>query len=189
MARQVILCAATVLTAVSLAHAANQQTARAPITKTNVATATVTIEAINSTSRIITFKNDKDGTEDMVYTTPEVKRFDQLKVGDKVNIRYQESLVMQLRKPGEASTPAGDTAKATPTTGADWRDDRTSADHDRNGRRDRIRRSPPLPSRLRTVAPSRTGCRIRRTSRASTSATRSNLTYTQAALIEVNPAK
>ena len=82
MARQVILCAATVLTAVSLAHAANQQTDRAPITKTNVATATVTIEAIDSTSRIITFKNDKDGTVDMVYATPEVKRFDLLMVGD-----------------------------------------------------------------------------------------------------------
>ena len=54
----------------------------------------------------------------MVYAGPEVKRFDQLKVGDKVNIRYNESLAMQLRKPGEASTPASDAVKAAPTAGA-----------------------------------------------------------------------
>ena len=94
MARHVLFCAAAVLSAVCLAHAATQQTARAPITKTNEATATVTIEAIDSTSRLITFKNDADGTEDMAsllagdirraldfFKTHPVARVDEHRVG------------------------------------------------------------------------------------------------------------
>jgi hypothetical protein len=117
MARQVLLCAALIVGAASVSYAASQQATPAPITKATTATATVTIQAIDSTARLITIKNDADGTEDIIHAGPEVKRFDQLKVGDKVNIRYYESLVMQLRKPGEASTPAKDVSQTTPTTG------------------------------------------------------------------------
>jgi hypothetical protein len=42
---------------------------------------------------------------DTVYAGPEVKRFDELKVGDKVTFRYYESLVYQIRKPGDPTPP------------------------------------------------------------------------------------
>ena len=59
--------------------------------------ATATIQAIDSTDRIITLKFD-DGSLDEMYAGPEVKRFNELKVGDKVTFRYHESLVLQLKK-------------------------------------------------------------------------------------------
>ena len=65
---------------------------------------TATIQAIDSTARLITFRN-ADGTEDSVYAGPEIQRFNELKVGDKVNLTYYESTVYQLRKGGNAKMP------------------------------------------------------------------------------------
>ena len=85
--------------------------------KTEPITATVTIQSIDKANRLITIK-DESGAEDMMLVGPAMKRFDELKVGDKVKISYQESLVFQVRKPGDPTTTAGDTAKLTPGTGA-----------------------------------------------------------------------
>jgi hypothetical protein len=62
-------------------------------------TVTATIQAIDSTTRRVTFRN-ADGTEDTVVAGPEVQRFNELKVGDKVSFTYYESTVYQLRKGG-----------------------------------------------------------------------------------------
>jgi hypothetical protein len=74
---------------------------------------TATIEGIDKAGRIVTLKA-ADGTVSNVYAGPDVKRFDELKVGDKVTFRYYESVVFQIRKPGAAAAPgtpaaAGDT--------------------------------------------------------------------------------
>jgi Cu/Ag efflux protein CusF len=68
-------------------------------------TATFTIAAIDATNRVVTLKG-KDDRVELVYAGPEVKRFDELKVGDKVNVRYHESVVFQIQKPGAAPPPA-----------------------------------------------------------------------------------
>jgi len=75
-----------------------------------------TVEEIDSTNRIATIKWT-DGTEDSVSAGREVKRFDELKVGDKVAVTYYESTVYQIRKPGEASAPPSGNLSATPTSG------------------------------------------------------------------------
>jgi hypothetical protein len=85
--------------------------------KTEPITATVTIQSIDKANRLITIK-DESGAEDMMQVGPAMKRFDELKVGDKVKISYQESLVFQVRKPGDPVKTAGDTAKMTAGTGA-----------------------------------------------------------------------
>jgi Cu/Ag efflux protein CusF len=81
-------------------------------------TATAEIVQIDSTARLITFKGE-DGTEDTVYAEPEFKRFNELKVGDRVKMTYYESTVYRIRKPGD---PAALNAKAdsnvTPGSGA-----------------------------------------------------------------------
>jgi Cu/Ag efflux protein CusF len=91
--------------------------AQKPVTKTNVITATVTIQAIDQTTRLITLRDEK-GSEETVYAGPEVKRFNELKVGDKVQLRYYESVVFQLRKPGETTKMASDAAGTTRATGS-----------------------------------------------------------------------
>src|SRR5512139_1573943 len=70
---------------------------------------TFTIVAIDATNRIVTLK-DKDGYVDSIYAGPEVQRFNELKVGDKVTVKYYESVVYQIQKPDAASAPAGEQA-------------------------------------------------------------------------------
>jgi hypothetical protein len=74
--------------------------AQAPVTKANVIKVTATIQAIDATSRSVTLRDDK-GNEDTFSVGPAVQRFNELKVGQKVNITYYESIVFQLVKPGE----------------------------------------------------------------------------------------
>jgi len=81
------------------------------LTKEGTVTATATITAIDSATRSLTLRNDK-GEEDTFTAGPEVTRFNQLKVGDKIRLTYHESLVLQLRKPGAASNSTGDTVAA-----------------------------------------------------------------------------
>jgi Cu/Ag efflux protein CusF len=75
--------------------------AQAPVTKANVLKISATIQAIDSTTRSITLRDDK-GNEDTFTVGDAVQRFNELKVGQKVNITYYESIVFQLLKPGEA---------------------------------------------------------------------------------------
>ena len=67
------------------------------------------IMAIDAANRLITLRDDK-GIEDTYTIGPEMKRFDELKVGDKVKMTYYESLVLQVRKPGDKAA-AIDTSK------------------------------------------------------------------------------
>lgn len=84
---------------------------QAPVTKGTSVTATATIQAIDSTSRSITLRDEK-GQEDTYTVGPEVKRFDELKVGDKVKMTYYESMVFQIRKPGDTTSELTRTAEA-----------------------------------------------------------------------------
>ena len=56
------------------------------VEKSNTVSAVATIQAIDATKRVLTIK-DESGVEDTVYVGPEVKRFNELKVGDKISVR------------------------------------------------------------------------------------------------------
>jgi Cu/Ag efflux protein CusF len=106
------LAALAVLVALPLAALA--QKAR---TQTDMAELTATIEAIDQSARLVTLK-DKDGDVQTIYAGPEVKRFDELKVGDTVTFRYYESIAYQIHKPGQASSaPATGDPKIVRGTG------------------------------------------------------------------------
>jgi len=112
----------TVLVAAALCLAiAPAATAQTPVTKTKSVTATATIQAIDSTTRSITIK-DETGVEDTYVAGPEIKRFDELKVGDTVKMTYYESVFLQVRKAGAAAgttgaKPADSTLDAAVTRG------------------------------------------------------------------------
>jgi Cu/Ag efflux protein CusF len=91
--------------------------AQQAVTKGAEVSETVTIEAIDYKSRLVTLK-DSTGTSETVYVGPEVKRFDALKVGDKVTFRYYESVVYQIRKPGDKSAQPSGTAGIVRSEGA-----------------------------------------------------------------------
>ena len=87
-------------------------------TYTNTSLAPVTITAIDQKTRSVTLKSP-NGDEDTYTVGPAVQRFNQLKVGDKINATYQESLVFEVRKPGATGTAGGTTA-ATSTPRSDY---------------------------------------------------------------------
>jgi Cu/Ag efflux protein CusF len=60
---------------------------------------TATITAIDKATRDLTLKGPQ-GNEIIVSAGPEVKNFDQLKVGDQVNLNYIEALTLELKKGG-----------------------------------------------------------------------------------------
>jgi Cu/Ag efflux protein CusF len=87
------------------------------VSKAASVSATATIQAIDKANRVITIRDEK-GVEDAFSVGPEVKRFDELNVGDKVKLTYSESLVLHVRKPGDPAPTAGDQVGGARSTGA-----------------------------------------------------------------------
>ena len=67
-----------------------------------VSSVTATVEAIDTANRVLTLKGS-DGTLVDVEVPDSVKRFSEIKVGDKLNFRYTEALVLELRKADPAA--------------------------------------------------------------------------------------
>ncbi len=63
-------------------------------------TVTASVEAIEKSTREVTVKRP-DGTYDIFYFPESIKRFDTLKVGDKITAKYYENIVMRLKAPSE----------------------------------------------------------------------------------------
>jgi hypothetical protein len=85
--------------------------AQKTVTQTEAIELTTQIEAIDKTARLITLKA-RDGALETVKCGPEVKRFDELKVGDTVTFRYYESIAYAVRKPGQPSGLPTETGRA-----------------------------------------------------------------------------
>jgi hypothetical protein len=82
----------------------------------NVVEITASVQAVNKADRTVTIKGPR-GHVETVEVGPEVKNFDQIKVGDNVALRYVEALSLELKKGGKApvartDSMAGGTAKA-----------------------------------------------------------------------------
>jgi hypothetical protein len=97
---------AAIVSTFALLQPAFAQTSNATMTsapgKVGVAqtvSVSATITAIDKATRGITLKGSK-GDEVKVVAGPEVKNFDQLKVGDVVQMKYMESLIFELKKGG-----------------------------------------------------------------------------------------
>jgi Cu/Ag efflux protein CusF len=75
--------------------------AQAKTVRSEMRTETGIIEAIDAASRTITLKKP-DGTFVTTVAGPEIKRVEELKVGDKVNARYYENVIVRLKQPGES---------------------------------------------------------------------------------------
>jgi hypothetical protein len=87
------------------------------ITKGKSISSTATIQAIDSTARTVTLK-DQNGQEDTYALGPAVERFSELKVGDSVKTTYYESVVLQIRKAGGTPGATSTSGAVTPGTGA-----------------------------------------------------------------------
>jgi hypothetical protein len=107
-----LTCGAAVLLTLSSATAI----AQTKVITGEMKTATATVEAIEASSRQVTVKK-ADGTNETFYVPAAMKRFDQLKVGDKITARYYENMVLQLKQPGSPDADKS-SGKLVPVEGA-----------------------------------------------------------------------
>ena len=77
-------------------------------------TETATVEAIDAASRTVTLRKS-DGTVVTTVAGPEIGRFEEVKIGDKVTARYYDNMVIRVRRPGEPEVDS----KVKATTGSE----------------------------------------------------------------------
>jgi hypothetical protein len=102
-----IVAAAVVMTGARMA------VAQSKTIKAEMRVETGTVEAIEASTRTVTLKKT-DGTFVTTIAGSEVKRFDEIKIGDKVTARYYETIVIMMKPNSE---PGVDT-RTTATTGS-----------------------------------------------------------------------
>jgi len=123
MKKQAILLVATMLSVFSLSSIAQQPNADTTVVtekapgKAKIARATTligTVEAIDVQQRVVTLKGSK-GNLLVAGVHPDVRDLDQVKVGDRVAVRYAEALTLTLKKDGKelrSSSVTNDSASA-----------------------------------------------------------------------------
>jgi hypothetical protein len=74
--------------------------AQSKTVSSEVRTETGTVEAIDAATRAVTIKK-ADGTFVTTVAGPDIKRFAEVKVGDKITARYYENIVVRVKRPGE----------------------------------------------------------------------------------------
>jgi Cu/Ag efflux protein CusF len=77
----------------------------------DVVEVTATITAIDTANRLVTLEGE-EGHQVTVYAGPAVKRFDELKVGDKVTFQYAEAVVVDIAEAAPGATPSATVAAA-----------------------------------------------------------------------------
>lgn len=82
---------------------------------TQTTTIAGTIETINQAERVMNIRT-ADGSIVAVNVPESVQRFNELKVGDKVNATYNNNVIVRLKPPGEAAVDTADTGGAQDAT-------------------------------------------------------------------------
>ena len=78
----------------------------AQVTQTQTITLSGTVETIDQSRRTLNIKK-ADGSFETVEVPASAKRFDELKVGDKVTVTYNNTVSARLKPPGEAAVDTG----------------------------------------------------------------------------------
>jgi hypothetical protein len=102
------------LAALALVSSAHMAMAQSKTVRSEMKTETATVEAIEASTRTFTLRKP-DGSYLTTVAGPDIKRFAEVKVGDTVNVRYYENLVVRVKQPGESDVVSG----VRGTTGSD----------------------------------------------------------------------
>jgi len=100
-----------VIAAAVLVGMARTAMAQSKTVSSEMRTETGVVEAIEASTRSVTLKKP-DGTFVTTVAGPDMTRFSELKVGDKVTAKFYENVVVRLKAPGESegySAAAGTT--------------------------------------------------------------------------------
>ena len=97
------------IAAAVLVSGARTAMAQARTGTSDMRTETATVEAIEASTRTLTLRKP-DGTFVTMTAGPDITRFGEIKVGDKVNARYHENVVVRLKQPGESEVDSSSRA-------------------------------------------------------------------------------
>ena len=100
--------------AVVVVSMAGPAMAQSKTVRSEMRTETGIVEAIEASTRSVTLKKP-DGTYVTTVAGPDIARFAELKVGDTVNVRYYDNVVVRVKQPGESEVISG----AKGTTGSE----------------------------------------------------------------------
>ena len=103
-----------IIAAAVLVSMARTAMAQAKTVSSEMRTETGTVEAIEASSRMLTLKKP-DGTFVTTVAGPDITRFAELKIGDTINVRYYENVVIRVKRPGESDV----VSSAKGTTGSE----------------------------------------------------------------------
>ena len=103
-----------IIAAAVLVSMARTAMAQSKTVSSEMRTETGTVEAIEASTRTVTLKKP-DGTVVTTVAGPDVKRFAEIKVGDKVTARYYENVIVRVKQPGESDV----VSSAKGTTGSE----------------------------------------------------------------------
>ena len=106
--------ALSVLLITLMASPVIQAQAKPPNVVTKESTITATVDRIDDSSRVLRLRLPENLLQS-VYVDPSVKAFDDLKVGDRITVRYAESVVVQVRRGAQLSDTRDVTAEAQKT--------------------------------------------------------------------------
>lgn len=82
-----------------------------------IATLAGIVDRVDRTSRALTLRV-ANGVKESVYVAPDVKVFDELKIGDNVTVRVVESVIVALRPDLKPTVPVDTTAAAKKESGS-----------------------------------------------------------------------
>jgi hypothetical protein len=91
--------------------AAVEGSAAAQNTSTKEVTVRATVERIEKSERVVRFRTEGNLLQN-IYFDPSVTGFEDLKVGDRVTVRYQQSVVVKINRNAKLSTERDTTAEA-----------------------------------------------------------------------------
>ena len=102
-----------IIAAAVLVSMARTAMAQSKTVRSEMRTETATVEAIEAASRTVTLKKP-DGTFVTIVAGPDIKRFAEVKVGDKVNAQYYENVIVRLKQPGESDVDSRSRPRLVP---------------------------------------------------------------------------
>ena len=88
--------------------------AQSTTVRSELRTETAVVEAVEASTRTLTLKK-ADGSYLTTVAGPDVTRFSEVKIGDTVNVRYYENVIVRVKRPGEPDV----VSSAEGTTGAE----------------------------------------------------------------------
>ena len=108
-----VFVAAAVLTLAVALPALAQQTEIAG----DMTTVKGTVEAIDHAQRVLTLKMEDDEFKN-INIPKGAKRFDEIKIGDTLQLRYYDNVTVRVKEPGEAAVDTAEVGAATSDSGS-----------------------------------------------------------------------